>query len=360
MANYDLHQIGGSGPKAPGEKRCEDLERVYRQMLRIRAFEEKCAAMYKEGKIRGFCHLAVGQEGIPVGMLSVLDKADVVITSYRCHAYALLKGMSEREAFCELVGARGGCSGGRGGSMHLYWDGFLGGNGIVGAQVPLGLGAAFAENYRRNLENPCPGRGTEDDRAHDWAIAPWKKLNCRSVSVAIFGDGAANQGQVFESYNMAKLWNLPIIFVCENNMYGMGTGVNRASGSASFYDRVSFIPGVRVDGTDVFSVEEAFAFAREHALTKGPLVVEVLTYRYSGHSMTDSCTSYRMQKEVSEREEHDCIKRIRARLQPHLGAGQLDEIDRQTRLDVDAAAEEAERSARCAPSMLYENVLLKP
>ena len=264
---------------------------AFRHMLLIRRFEEKAGQLYGMGLIGGFCHLYIGQEAVVVGMQMVLKPGDQVITGYRDHGHMLACGMDPKGVMAELTGRRGGYSKGKGGSMHMFSveKGFYGGHGIVGAQVPLGTGLAFANKYRGN----------------------------DNVSLTYFGDGASNQGQVYESFNMAKLWHLPVVYVIENNQYGMGTSVARASATTNLSMRgLSFdIPGEQVDGMDVRAVkaagEKAVKWCREG---NGPIILEMLTYRYRGHSMSDPA-KYRPKEEVDKvRTEHDPIEQVRARL----------------------------------------------
>lgn len=206
-------------------------------------------------------------------MKAAMRPQDAVISAYRVHGWSYLMGVSTHAVLAELAGKAGGCSRGKGGSMHMYAPNFYGGNGIVGAQVPLGAGIAFALDYQGK----------------------------KGVCFTLYGDGAANQGQAFEAYNMAKLWNIPVIFVCENNGYGMGTSADRSSASTSYYTRGDYIPGIFVDGMDILTVREASRFAIEHCMSgKGPLILETATYRYSGHSMSDPGTSYRTREEIQE------------------------------------------------------------
>lgn len=266
----------------------EAVLEYYKNCLLIRKMELAADSLYKEREIRGFCHLQIGQEAIPSGMKGVLDIEDALITSYRCHGYALMKGAKISEIIGELLGRKIGVSGGKGGSMHMFAPFFYGGNGIVGAQVPLGVGLAFAQKYL-------------------------KKSN---ITVAMYGDGAANQGQIQESYNLAKLHNLPIIFVCENNFYSMGTAGERGAASYLYYKRgCDFIPGIRVDGMDTIAVGEVMHWAKDWVLKNGPIIVEFLTYRYSGHSMSDPGTSYREREEIqSVRKHKDTIKMLEEQL----------------------------------------------
>ncbi|KAI5146707.1 uncharacterized protein NESG_00228 [Nematocida ausubeli] len=281
-------------------------------MLRIRNMEMVLHDLYKEKKIRGFCHLAIGQEAISAGIELVLGAKDVLITSYRCHPFALISGMDAKEIVCEMLGSVDGCARGKGGSMHLYGDRFLGGHGIVGAQVPLGLGAAFAEKYRSVQNDSLSKKPAEPEGVvGEWTNKIWNVFKCKNVTIAAFGDGASNQGQIYESLNMAALWKLPIIFLCENNEYGMGTPVSRASASTTIYNRFSFVPGILLDSTDVFAVAGAMKYAREHALTKGPIIVECSTYRFNNHSMTDAFVGYRNPAEIDLRRKKDSIEWIK-------------------------------------------------
>src|SRR5437868_7666571 len=264
---------------------------AYRDMLLIRRFEEKAGQMYGMGLIGGFCHLYVGQEAVVVGMQMASGDGDQVITGYRDHGHMLVTGMDPKGVMAELTGRRSGYSKGKGGSMHMFSKEkhFYGGHGIVGAQVSLGTGLAFANRYRDN----------------------------GAVTLTYFGDGAANQGQVYESFNMASLWKLPVIYIIENNRYAMGTSVSRASAETDFSQRgLSFkIPGIQVDGMDVRAVKAAGDLATEWCRSgKGPIILEMLTYRYRGHSMSDPA-KYRSKEEVQKmRSEQDPIEQVKARL----------------------------------------------
>jgi pyruvate dehydrogenase E1 component subunit alpha len=309
---------------------------AYREMLQIRRFEEKAGQMYGMGLIGGFCHLYIGQEAVVVGMQMVAKEGDQVITGYRDHGHMLACGMDPKGVMAELTGRRGGYSKGKGGSMHMFSvdKGFFGGHGIVAGQVSLGTGLAFANKYRGN----------------------------DNVSFTYFGDGAANQGQVYESFNMAKLWHLPVVYVIENNKYGMGTSISRASATTDLHLRgASFdIPGAQVDGMDVRAVHaaaiKASTWCREG---KGPFILEMLTYRYRGHSMSDPA-KYRTRDEVQKmRQEHDPIEQVKARLTGEHGMGEddLKEIDRDVRAIINEAAEFAQTDPEPDPSELWTDVL---
>jgi pyruvate dehydrogenase E1 component alpha subunit len=323
-------------PNAPTASR-EDLLRFYREMVLIRRFEERAGQLYGMGLIGGFCHLYIGQEAVAVGVQeSVKQGHDKIITGYRDHGHMLCAGMDPKEVMAELTGRIGGSSKGKGGSMHMFSTEhkFYGGHGIVGAQVALGGGLALAHQYN--------GDG--------------------GICLAYFGDGAANQGQVYETFNMAALWKLPIVFVIENNGYAMGTAVKRGSAETEFYRRgTAFrIPGMKVNGMDVLEVRAAAEVAFAHARAGlGPVLMECNTYRYRGHSMSDPA-KYRTREEVQEqREHHDPIEGLKKTL---IEAGktedQLKAIDKAIRADVATAADFAETSPEPAPSELYTDVLV--
>jgi len=279
-------------PPAQGAPLSREVQlKLLRDMLLIRRFEEKAGQLYGMGLIGGFCHLYIGQEAVVVGMQACITPQDSVITGYRDHGHMLACGMDPRGIMAELTGRAGGFSKGKGGSMHMFSveRNFWGGHGIVGAQVPLGTGLAFAHKYRGN----------------------------KNLSLTYFGDGAANQGQVYESFNMASLWKLPVIYIIENNQYGMGTSVKRASATTELYKRgESFgIHGRQVDGMDVLAVRAAGQQAVEYVKSgHGPMLLEMKTYRYRGHSMSDPA-KYRSKEEVEEfKEHHDPIESLRTRL----------------------------------------------
>jgi pyruvate dehydrogenase E1 component alpha subunit len=321
--------------KAAGK---DQLLQYYSEMLLMRRFEEKAGQLYGMGLIAGFCHLYIGQEAVVVGVQAALEEGDQVITGYRDHAHMLAKGMDPNGVMAELTGRSGGYSRGKGGSMHMFSreKNFYGGHGIVGAQVSLGTGLAFADKYKSNGK----------------------------ISVAYFGDGAANQGQVYESFNMAQLWRLPVVYVIENNQYAMGTSVGRASSETHLHKRgISFgIPGIEVDGMDVEAVRAAAEMAAEHARSgEGPFILEMKTYRYRGHSMSDPA-KYRSRDEVDDiRSHHDPIDLIKNRLIDggHATEDDLKALDKEVKAVVNAAAEFAKTSPEPDPSELWTDVLVE-
>ena len=328
--------------KLPAAKRYkaskEELLGFYEQMLLIRRFEEKAGQLYGLGLIGGFCHLYIGQEAVAVGLQSALEEGhDSVITGYRDHGHMLAYGIDPKEIMAELTGRAAGISKGKGGSMHMFSveQKFYGGHGIVGAQVSLGTGLGFAHKYR------------EDG----------------GICMAYFGDGASNQGQVYESFNMAELWKLPIIFVIENNQYAMGTSVNRSSSEDQLYRRgESFrIPGIQVNGMDVLEVRGAAEMAVKHVRSgKGPILMELKTYRYRGHSMSDPA-KYRSREEVqSMRDKSDAIEQVKAELlKMGLSEEELKETDKKIRKTVAEAADFAESSPEPEAPELYTDVLVE-
>ncbi|MGQ8631009.1 pyruvate dehydrogenase (acetyl-transferring) E1 component subunit alpha [Agrobacterium sp. DKPNP3] len=314
----------------------EELK-AFRDMLLIRRFEERCGQMYGEGLIAGFCHLYIGQEAVVVGMQMTIGEGDQVITAYRDHGHALMAGMDPKVVMAELTGRMSGASKGKGGSMHIFdrEKGFYGGHGIVGAQVSLGTGVAFANKYRGN------------DR----------------VCLTYFGDGASNQGQVYESFNMAKVWGLPAIYIIENNHYGMGTSVERASANLNLSERgLSLnIPGVQVDAMDVRAVRAAGAKAVEHARAgNGPMILEMLTYRYRGHSMSDPA-KYRSREEVDKvKNDNDPINRSRTRIleEGHANDDDMRLIEKEIKEIVAESVDFAKTSPLPDAAELYTDVYL--
>jgi pyruvate dehydrogenase E1 component alpha subunit len=326
----------GNG-KHSAEATKDELLQYYRDMLLIRRFEERAGQLYGMGLIGGFCHLYIGQEAVVVGMQAALKEGDQVITAYRDHGHMLAAGMSANGVMSELTGRSGGYSKGKGGSMHMFSieKAFYGGHGIVGAQVSLGTGLAFANKYRKDGK----------------------------VCLTYFGDGAANQGQVYESFNMASLWKLPVVYIVENNQYAMGTSIQRSSSETHLHKRgVSFnIPGEEVDGMDVVAVREAGKRAVENArVGNGPTLLEMKTYRYRGHSMSDPA-KYRTKEEVDEQKaKRDPIDHVK-KLITDAGYATEDELkitDREIRAIVTDSATFAQESPEPDPSELMTDIYL--
>lgn len=320
------------------EATADELVEFYREMLLIRRFEEKAGQLYGMGMIGGFCHLYIGQEAVVVGAHSTSNPQDSVITSYRDHGHMLVCDMDPKGVMAELTGRANGYSRGKGGSMHMFSreKNFYGGHGIVGGQVPIGTGLAFAHKYK------------EDG----------------GICYTYFGDGSINQGQVYESFNMAQLWSLPVLYIIENNKYGMGTSIERASATVDLYRRGAAhgIPGEQVDGMDVVAVREATARAAAYVRAgKGPFILEMMTYRYRGHSMSDPA-KYRSKEEVSKvRQEQDSIDNLRELILESKAADEaaLKEIDKEIKIIVTNAAEFAKESPEPELGELYTDILVE-
>ncbi|KJA17955.1 hypothetical protein HYPSUDRAFT_218547 [Hypholoma sublateritium FD-334 SS-4] len=314
----------------------DELLTMYKQMQTMRRMEMAADALYKAKLIRGFCHLAIGQEAVSVGLEHGITKDDRVITAYRCHPFAVMRGGSIKGVIGELLGRQIGMSHGKGGSMHIFTPSFFGGNGIVGAQVPIGAGVSFAQKY----------------------------MGEKTCTFALYGDGASNQGQVFEAFNMAKLWNLPTIFVCENNKYGMGTSAARSSSNTEYFTRGDKIPGLQVNGMDIIAAKRAVEFARKWAVDdqNGPLLLEFVTYRYGGHSMSDPGTTYRTREEVQRmRSTQDPIRGLQRNIEEWgLATEQeLKAFDKAAKAEVDEAVEEAKASPEPLLKDLWTDIYFK-
>mmetsp|Transcript_8645 Transcript_8645/g.11897 ORF Transcript_8645/g.11897 Transcript_8645/m.11897 type:complete len:387 (+) Transcript_8645:52-1212(+) len=313
----------------------DECMKYFREMSLYRRFEIMADTLYKQRLIRGFCHLYDGQEAIITGMDAAVEHTDSLITSYRCHAHQISRGDTPANVYAELLGRQTGCSKGKGGSMHMYRakSNFFGGNGIVGAQVPLGAGLGFSHKYK------------EDG----------------GIAISMYGDGAANQGQVFEAANMAALWKLPVAFVCENNQYGMGTSVERHAFNSDFYTRGHYIPGLWIDGMDVLAVKKGFEYIKKYC-NEGegrPIFVECQTYRYHGHSMSDPGISYRTREEVqSVRKGRDCIENMRNLIidQQWAEPDELKAIEKEIRKEVDAAVKEAKAATELSGDRLTDDI----
>jgi len=314
----------------------DEALKAYHDMLLIRRFEERAAQLYGMGLIAGFCHLYIGQEAVVVGIQSILQPQDTIITAYRDHGHMLAAGMDPKGVMAELTGRSGGYSKGKGGSMHMFSreKNFFGGHGIVGAQVPIGTGLAFAHKYKAD----------------------------KGVSITSMGDGAANQGQVYESYNMASLWKLPVVFIVENNHYGMGTSQERSSAGPNYYGRGQGwnIPGEKVDGMVYTAVKEAAARAVDHARAgKGPYILEMDTYRYRGHSMSDPA-KYRSKEEVETvKVDRDPIDHFRIYMTKTLKISEdkIKKIEDDIKVVVLEAVEFSKTSPEPDPSELYTDIL---
>jgi pyruvate dehydrogenase E1 component alpha subunit len=321
-------------PDAP-KSNSDSLKKLYADMLLIRRFEERAGQLYGMGLIGGFCHLYIGQEAVVVGLMGAAKEGDQQITAYRDHGHMLAAGIDPKAVMAELTGRSTGLSRGKGGSMHMFSSEkkFYGGHGIVGAQVPIGTGLAFANKYRGN----------------------------KSICLTYFGDGAANQGQVYESFNMAELWKLPVIYVIENNQYAMGTSVERSSAVSDFSKRgASFgIPGVQVDGMDVEAVQKAGEEAMAHCRAgKGPIILEMKTYRYRGHSMSDPA-KYRSKEELTEvREKRDPIENFGKKLLERgvMTEADMKALDAQVKATVITSAEFATESPEPGLDELYTDI----
>ena len=333
-----ISQLKGEQKERLGGLDRATLLHLYHQMLLIRRFEEKSAEAYSMGKIGGFCHLYIGQEAVAVGAISAIRRDDYVLTSYREHAHAIAKGMSSESVMAELFGKAGGCSRGKGGSMHMFDSAvnFLGGHAIVGGQIPLATGVAFATKYK----------GTDQ------------------VTLSFFGEAAVNQGAFHESLNMAQLWKLPCIYICENNQYGMGTSQERAmsyhdiSRKADAYE----LAGEFVDGMDVLAVREATQRAVKRAREEYlPTLIEVRTYRFMGHSMSDP-GSYRTRAEIEKHQERDPLKLFSASLRETetVTESELEEMDRKVHEEVERAVKFADESPEPAIEELYTDVYANP
>ncbi|KAH8998309.1 pyruvate dehydrogenase e1 component alpha subunit [Lactarius hatsudake] len=309
----------------------DSLLKHYQTMVTMRRMEQAADALYKSKLIRGFCHLAIGQEAVSVGLESSITKDDMVITAYRCHPFAVLRGGTITGVLGELLGRQVGMSNGKGGSMHIFTPRFFGGNGIVGAQVPVGAGIAFAQKY---LERP-------------------------SATFALYGDGASNQGQVFEAFNMAKLWDLPCVFVCENNKYGMGTSAQRSSSNTEYFTRGDKIPGIQANGMDIIASAQAVKYARDWVIAgNGPLLLEFVTYRYGGHSMSDPGTTYRTREEVQRmRSTQDPIRGLQRYIEEWGVA--TDAIDKAAKEEIDKAVEQAKASPEPRAEDLWTDIYYK-
>ncbi|KAJ9511510.1 hypothetical protein QJQ45_029830 [Haematococcus lacustris] len=334
VAPYQTHKI--EAPSRQVEVSIGELARLYQLMFKMRRMEVASDMQYKAKLIRGFCHLYDGQEAVLAGIEASLTMKDSIITSYRDHCHYLTRGGTVKEVMAELFGRATGATKGLGGSMHMYSraNNFYGGNGIVGAQVPLGAGVAFAHRYKKEP----------------------------NVCVAMYGDGAANQGQIYEANNMAGLWNMPVIFVCENNHYGMGTAEWRSAKSPAYFTRGDYIPGIKADGMDVLAVKNVVAYAKEYALKEGPIILELDTYRYHGHSMSDPGSTYRTRDEVNAmRQQRDPVERVKKLLLENgYPADQIKAVEREVKKEVEAAVEAAKSAPTPPVEWMWRNIYVDP
>lgn len=339
--DFEVHKLDKSTIPTQAETNKEELLTYFREMQRQRRVEICCDEIYKKKEVRGFCHLMDGQvfstlfifqEAVTVGIEAGITPNDHIITAYRCHGLLLGRGETPERLLCEMMGKVNGASKGKGGSMHMTLKDkrFYGGNGIVGAQTPVGTGVAFGIKYESKPE----------------------------VCVTMYGDGAANQGQLAEAANMAKLWSLPCIYICENNLYAMGTACARAAANTNYYTRLDPIPGIKIDGQNLFAVRETMKFAREWCIQgKGPICLEMVTYRYHGHSMSDPGLSYRSREEIAKvRKERDPIDKVKNWILENNFASEseLKSIEKEVRAQIDAI----EAMARASPWPVPEKDLL--
>ncbi|EFN79881.1 Pyruvate dehydrogenase E1 component subunit alpha, somatic form, mitochondrial [Harpegnathos saltator] len=331
---FDLYRLD-EGPPEKSTLSKEEATYALRTMNYIRRMENRAADLYRLRLINGFLHLYTGQEAVAVGLKMAIHKEDTVITAYRCHSFAVVFDISVRAVLAELMGRKTGASQGKGGSMHMYAPRFYGGDGIVGGQVPIGTGIALAHKYN----------------------------STGAVSITLYGDGAASQGQIYEAWNMAKLWNLPVVYICENNKYGMGTAVHRHSANTRLYTRGDLIPGIKADGMKIVDVREAIRFARDYALRNGPIIIEVVTYRYFGHSMSDPGVGYRTREEIkSVQSEQDPIMLFNQLVvqKELMTEEEIEDIRKSTYKEVDQAVEQAQADAWPEMTELATNVYVKP
>ncbi|AFN83762.1 pyruvate dehydrogenase E1 component subunitalpha [Encephalitozoon romaleae SJ-2008] len=315
----------------------DEMVYIYKQMMKIRLTDEIMDREYKEKSIRGFCHLSIGQEGIYAALEHELD-GDMVISSYRCHGLAYVTGCKTLEILGEVLGKQAGVCKGKGGSMHLYNRNFFGGHGIVGAQVPLGLGISYALKYK--------GRLLQD------------RDQGNRVCYAFYGDGAANQGQVWESFNMAMIWRLPIVFVCENNRYGMWTSAESISTDTNFYLRGGTMPGIRIAHNNIFGLISVLRYARRYSSEKGPIIVQIDTYRLCTHSTADERESYRAKGEIDNERKNDCMEDTRNRLLAFCSREEIDAIKDRVLEEVERDVDTAKKSKPTEESELFKDILL--
>ncbi|KHN69067.1 subunit of pyruvate dehydrogenase E1 [Ordospora colligata] len=334
MSHIQTHLIEKSSINSIESLHVDEVVHMYKQILRIRYMEEQMIEDYKNGLIRGFCHLSIGQEAI-YAALEKASKDDMVISSYRCHGIAYVTGCTIPEIMSEVLGREAGICKGKGGSMHLYNKNFFGGHGIVGAQVSLGLGIAYALKYDT-----------------------FQKSSTHKVCYAFYGDGAANQGQVWESMNMAFIWKLPVVFVCENNGYGMWTPSESASADSEFFRRGNQVPGIRVTHGSTFAILSVMQYARAYALNNGPIIVQIDTHRLCTHSTADTKDYYRKNNEIQSAKAKDCVIEVGNKLLQFYSENQLQEMQQEIHDEVFKVTQSAKNSAYTPQEQLFKDILL--
>ncbi|XP_061185455.1 pyruvate dehydrogenase E1 component subunit alpha, somatic form, mitochondrial-like [Saccostrea echinata] len=327
---YQLHRLE-TGPSTKSTLTRKDALSYFKTMTGMREIGHAAKKLFEQNYIRGFLHLCRGMEAVRTGVEAAITTEDILVGTYRVHGWAYARGIPVEEILAEFLGKSTGCCKGKGGAMHLYSRNMLGGSGIIGATVPLGTGVGFAMKYK----------------------------NKSNVSISVYGEGSANQGQIFEAFNMAKLWNLPCIYLCDNNVYSISTKAERVSAITEFYTRGDYIPGLRVDGMDILAVREAFVFAKNYALENGPILVETMSYRYGGHSAKDKGLGYRTKDEIDLiRQRKDPIETFKEKI---LNANMTDETElkhivKAVLEEVQTAVENVKGNEELPLSSLYEDV----
>ncbi|KAK1350084.1 subunit alpha of pyruvate dehydrogenase E1 [Hamiltosporidium tvaerminnensis] len=361
-SKFSFHMLDSKDLNFSLEYSKDEVIDIYGIAYTIRLFELECEKFFNNKQIRGFCHLVIGQENIYAALKKVMHTDDYSISSYRCHGLAYITGSTISEIVGEMLGKAGGNSKGMGGSMHLYNKNFFGGHGIVGAQIPLGLGLAFSQKYKEIANTSFPSESNEK-AAHEHSKSNanqsiYNNFPLKNVTFCFYGDGASNQGQIYESFNMAHLWKLPVVFICENNKYGMWTAVDKASADNNFYKRSNYIPGIRIDHSNTFEIIEVLKFARDYALKSGPIIVEIDCYRLCGHSLRDK-NELRNINEVEEEKAKDPLILLRKNIMEFKPEEYILKIEEQLKNIVFNEIKNAENMCKPNPEMLYENILSK-
>lgn len=319
----------------------DELMKIYEDMLIIRKMEEQSQILYEKGEIRGFCHLVTGQESIYAAYKMSRHEKDTCTSSYRCHGLSYVTGDKPKYILAELLGRKNGICGGKGGSMHLYNNNFFGGHGIVGASVPIGVGVAFKHKYQ-NMQ-----KGDTFD-----------KMNAENVNFTFYGDGAANQGQIFEVFNMAAIWKLPVVFVCENNQYGMWTQVQKVSHETNFYKRGLNLPGIRISHDNIFDLIAVMKFCNEFVLKKQPILLEINTYRICTHSARDA-KDFRKNSELNKKQDEDVIKKYRNFLKTFMNEIEICKLEQKVNVEIENAITYALSSPEPSYEDLHTNVIIE-